>query len=269
MCLLGPKYKLYLFLVLYIVQTHAYAETITKHKAIDDGLDHYTISNTYDSYSFTVHIFKINTKFYDFILLNKSENEKTNLSVDRWVEKYNLTGAINAGMFQADNSKNVGYMKNFSHVNNKRKKSSYKSVLAFNKKDDGAEGPRLFDLSCDSWSDIYNNYNTIIQNYRTVSCKSQNDLWSKNTMRTPMALVASDLENNIYFIFTAYSTTVSMLNKLLLSLDFNIQRIMYLEGGSQASISIDTNNYKFSKSGAIINEYLSPIPNVIGFTRKD
>ena len=64
------KYKLYLFLVLYIAQTHA--QTTIKHKTIDEGLDHYSISSTYDSYTFTIHIFKINSEFYDFRLLNKS-----------------------------------------------------------------------------------------------------------------------------------------------------------------------------------------------------
>jgi hypothetical protein len=49
-----------------------------------------------------------------------------------WTNKYKLIGAINAGMFQADLESNVGYMKNYVHMNNPRIHRTYRSVFAFN-----------------------------------------------------------------------------------------------------------------------------------------
>ena len=80
----------------------------------------------------TITIVRVDPRFYSFKLLCASEYGKLRVSSKKWCEKHNLISAINAGMYQKDGTTNVGYMKNFNHINNPRLINAYKAVLAFN-----------------------------------------------------------------------------------------------------------------------------------------
>ena len=79
-----------------------------------------------------ITILKIDPKFYSFKLLCASEHGKVSMTPKKWCQKHNLSSAVNAGMYQKDGITNVGYMKNFNHINNPRSTNAYKAVLAFN-----------------------------------------------------------------------------------------------------------------------------------------
>ena len=91
-------------------------------------------------------ILKIDHEYYSFRLLSAKEQGLNKMTVKQWCEKFALTAGVNAGMFQTDFLSNVGYMKNFKHVNNSRINSKYLSVFAFNPKDSKDFPARIFDI---------------------------------------------------------------------------------------------------------------------------
>ena len=152
-----------------------------------------------------------------------------------WCLKYNLISAINAGMYQEDGLRNVGYMKNFSHINNPRLSSTYKAVLAFNRTDAVVPEIQIIDLKCQAFEELRQKYQTFVQSIRMVSCQQEN-VWTKQDKIWSLAVLGMDKGGNVLFIFSeALYSGFDFIN-VLLSLPISIYNAMYLEGGSEASL---------------------------------
>ena len=80
----------------------------------------------------TITIIKIDPMFYSFKLLCAKEHGLAGMTAKEWSKNFGLIVCVNAGMYQTDYLSNVGYMKNFKHVNNKRAASKFLSVFASN-----------------------------------------------------------------------------------------------------------------------------------------
>ncbi len=101
---------------------------------IDEGLFYNEFNSKFESPvgDGRITFIKIDLNKYALKLLTASELKEKGMTVKRWVTKYNLIGAINAGMFQTDYSSNVGFMKNGNHINNKKRHPKYFSFSFFN-----------------------------------------------------------------------------------------------------------------------------------------
>ena len=220
-------------------------------------------------------IVKINPTYYSFKLLCASELGKIRLTTKEWCKKNNLISAINAGMYQKDGLTNVGYMKNFSHLNNPRLNSTYKAVLAFNRMDDDVPEIQVIDLKCQDLEKLKPKYQTFIQNIRMISCNQEN-VWSKQNKRWSLAVLGVDKEGNVLFIFSEAPYSGYEFNTILLSLPISIFNAMYLEGGREASLYFSANGLELDKVGisetgfneSPIRSGGNPIPNVIGIIKK-
>ena len=221
-------------------------------------------------------IIKIDPNLYSFKLLCAGELKHSNLTAKEWAQKYNLIGAINAGMFQADYLSNVGFMKNYNYANNSRINSKYFSVAAFNPKDSTNSEPfQIFDIDEESIENITNKYNSIIQNLRLVKHPSLNR-WSQQDKKWSEAALGQDTLGNVLFIFARSPYSMHDLINILKSLPINIDRVQHLEGGPEASLYFSLNNRKIEKMGSYEtafsesdnNDHLWPIPNVIGYYKK-
>jgi len=220
-----------------------------------------------------ITIIKIDPSYFDFHLLSTSEKKHDPLTTAQWCQKYNLLGAINAGMYQIDLKTHAGYMKNFSHVNNPSL-NAYHSVLAFNPIDDCLASIRLFDLDETEWKEIFQSYHTVIQNLRLIKNPGENR-WEPQSKRWNEAALGQDTDGNILFIYSASSLTMHQLNSLLLQLPINLGSAQHLEGGPPASLYFSHQGITLLRNAAIKNQDLStaakegiPIPNVIGFTKR-
>jgi hypothetical protein len=245
-------------------------------KKVDEGLyvrefTHPEESKFKDS---KITIVKIDPKFYSFKLLCASEHGKVKMAVKKWCQKYNLLSAINAGMYQEDGIRNVGYMKNFSHMNNPRLNPVYKAVLAFNPIESGLPEIQIIDLQCQDFGGLRDKYQTLVQNIRMISCQQVN-VWSKQDKAWSMAVLGMDKRGNALFIFTEAHYSGHDFANLLLSLPISIHNAMYLEGGQEASLYFSANDIEFERMGypAGLNENESipvarSIPNVIGIVKK-
>jgi uncharacterized protein YigE (DUF2233 family) len=220
-------------------------------------------------------ILKINPRYYSFKLLCASELGKIRLTPKEWCKKHNLIAAINAGMYQKDGLTNVGYMKNYSHLNNPRLNSTYKAVLAFNRVDVGVPEIQIIDLKCQDFETLRSKYQTFIQGIRMIGCNQEN-VWSKQDRRWSLAVLGLDRDGSVLFILSEAPYSGHDFNNVLLSLPISIFNATYLEGGPEASLYFSATGMELEKvgiygvgpDGSIVRSGAYPIPNVIGITKK-
>jgi hypothetical protein len=222
-------------------------------------------------------IVKVDPRNYEFRLLSASESsaDAGRLTVREWTDKYRLIGAINAGMFQTDLKSNVGYMKNFAHVNNRRIHRTYRSVFAFNPKK--AELPRamIFDTDVKEMSEIIAEYDTVIQNLRLIKRPGQN-LWAQQEKRWIEAALGQDRDGNLLLIFSERAFSMHEFGSILLALPLQLECAQHLEGGPLASLYLRHGSVEIARSGSpglsaagnSSADGFLPIPNVIGIAKK-
>jgi exopolysaccharide biosynthesis protein len=272
--------KLGFFVILIFILSSSVTGQDSGWKQIDEGLFYGDFlapikSITGDS---KILIVRIDPKVYNFRLLSTSELSSGSLplTVKEWSDKYKLTAAINAGMFQADLKANVGYMKNFTHLNNPRIHKTYASVFAFNPRKTELPPAMMFDTDAKDMKEIIAEYHTVIQNLRLI--KRPGLLrWAQQDKRWSEAALGQDKDGNILFIFSGSPYTMHELSKILLSLPIKLECAMHLEGGPVASFYLRNNNVELVRVGrhelavAIVgdmnNEFL-PVPNVIGVIKR-
>ena len=222
-----------------------------------------------------ITVVKVNPTYYSFKLLCASELGKIRLTTKEWCKRYHLISAINAGMYQRDGLTNVGYMKNFSHINNSRLNSVYQAVLAFNRVGEDIPEIQIIDLRCQDFEKLKPKYQTLIQNIRMISCNQEN-VWAQQNKRWSLAVMGVDKGGNILFIFSEGPYSGYDFNNILLSLPLSIFNAMYLEGGREASLYFSANGFVLDKAGIYesafngnsIRPAAHPIPNVIGIVKK-
>ena len=221
-----------------------------------------------------VTVVKINPRFYSFKLLCASEHGKTKMTMKQWGQKHNLICTINAGMYQEDGIRNVGYMKNFGHINNPRLNNAYKAVLAFNPTESTLPDIQIIDLKCQDFEKLRDKYQTFIQNIRMISCQQEN-VWRKQDKAWGLAAFGMDKRGNALFIFTEFHYSGYDFTNMLLSLPISIYNAMYLEGGLEANLYFSGKGIEFERIGrfANLNEtdnlpVARPVPNIIGIEKK-
>jgi hypothetical protein len=245
-------------------------------KRVDEGLylGEFASPETSKTEDSGITVVKIDPRVYSFKLLCASEHGKVRMTAKKWCQEHQLISAINAGMYQEDGIRNVGYMKNFNHINNPRLSPAYKAVLAFHPVESGLPAIQIIDLTCQDFETLRSKYQALIQNIRMISCRQEN-VWSRQEKMWSMAVFGMDKSGNALFIFAKSRYSGHDFANILLSMPISIRNAMYLEGGQQASLYFSAKEVKFEKIGlpASLNEngtlpVARPIPNVIGIVKK-
>jgi len=220
-------------------------------------------------------IIRIDPEIYSLRLLSASELNHSNLTVKQWCERYDLIGAINAGMFQTDYRSNVGYMKNFEHLNNPWVNPSYHSVAAFNPVNKNNSKFRIYDTDETNIQDVISRYHTVIQNLRLIKSPARNR-WSQQNKKWSEAALGQDRDGNVLFIFSRSPYSMHDLNNILIQLPINIVNAQHLEGGPEASLYFKFNELEIEVMGSYetgfnendFNDTFWNLPNVIGIEKK-
>ena len=229
----------------------------------------------FEKLSSKITVIKIDPKFYSLRLLCSSELGREKLTARDWCEKYKLTAAVNAGMFQEDGLTSVGFMQNYSHMNNPRIAKT-NTVLAFNPVDAGLPEVRIIDRECDDFQALRKQYHTFIQSIRMISCEQQN-VWTPQPAKWSILATATDAGGSVLFLFSNAPCAVHDFIDAVLALPLSIRNAMYLEGGPQASLYFSVGNMTVERNGGWeagnLNEnspfnFSFPIPNVIGVVKK-
>ncbi len=191
-----------------------------------------------------------------------------------WCRRASLSVAINAGMFQIDQTSNVGYLRHGKHLNNGRW-NAYRSVLAARPKDASRPAMVWRDLDQAKATADLKGYEIVVQNLRLIAGKGKN-VWSENGKRWSEAAVATDVQGRVLFLFSRAPYSMRDFNDLLLKLPLNVTKAMHVEGGPEASLSIHTGGVNLDLSGSYetgfrpddSNRDQWPIPNVLGVVRE-
>ncbi|MEW6432977.1 MAG: phosphodiester glycosidase family protein [Myxococcota bacterium] len=217
-----------------------------------------------------LHVVRVDPALADLDFALASEHGGATRTAGQWADEQGFVAAINAGMYQTDYRKNVGYLRHGEHVNNGRWKSSYQSVLAFGSLDGGAPAV-MVDRDAPDAGERIAGYGSAVQNLRLLKAPGVN-VWSPNGRTWSEALVAQDAQGRVLFLFTRTPFEMVELNQRLLALPLGLVRAMHVEGGPEASLSIRADGLKLDLSGSYEtgfftsdgNDHQWRIPNALG-----
>ncbi len=221
-----------------------------------------------------ITIIKIDPAQYTFKLLSAKEVGVKGMTLKGWCRQFGLLGGVNAGMYQTDGLSNVGYMKNFTHINNARIASKFLSVFACNPVAEEIRRAKIFDIDESNMKDVIGNYNTVVQNLRLIKRPGENR-WSKQAKIWSEVALGEDREGNILFIYSPTPYSMYKFNAILLTLPVDIVCAQHLEGGPEASIYLRYKDVEIEKYGSYDSSFTGVdhtqgaayIPNMIGFSR--
>ncbi len=221
-----------------------------------------------------IFILKADPRVCNFRMLSSSEHGKQNRAADVWAKEFGVNVVVNAGMFNMRNSRtNKGYLKNYSHTNNPKLNGYYNVMMAMNPKQKSDPAMMMYDLTATKWESIRTDYHTYCQGMRMIDCNGNKMVWDKRPGQAcSMVVSATDIAGNIYFIFTRSPYTHQKMIDFIISLIPDIRTTVYLEGGPEASLYIQTSDTIISKIGSYVsttyandnNDHFWKIPNVIG-----
>lgn len=245
-------------------------------KQIDEGLFTAEFSLPKPGFSeFRVTVIRIDPRYYAFKLLCASENDREKKTVREWCQKFDLVAAVNSGMYQEDGITSVGYMRNFSHINNPRLGKD-RTILAFNPATSDVPEIQIIDRECQDFNVLRRKYLTFVQSIRMISCDQQN-VWNQQAAKWSTLAIGTDEGGKVLLMFGRSPSSVHDFIEVILSLPLSLTSAMYLEGGPQASLYLKTGNTTLERYGTWEANFKDddslqiplPIPNVIGIVRKD
>lgn len=223
-------------------------------------------------------ILKIDARKFDFQFLTASERGQHPRTADAWAKEFDMNIVINAGMYSYNKAQsNKGYMKNFNHYNNPAKSGYYNAMLCMHPKDTAKLPFEIIDITCQDWEKVKNRYHSFCQGMRMISCEGVGMEFSKRPDQScSMILMATDLNGNLYIVFTRSPYTHLEMIGFLKGLTFDIRTTVYLEGGPETSLYVNTGDKVIAKFGSYVsntcdnddNDHFRKIPNVIALRKK-
>ncbi|MEI7597482.1 MAG: phosphodiester glycosidase family protein [Bacteroidota bacterium] len=225
-----------------------------------------------------IHILKIDPSFYKFELAMASAKHTIAKPIDQWCKQQKFIAGINAGMYSLRNFKTAtGYMRHYKHVNNKNYKDGFSALAAFNSNDKKLPDFSIIDMQDSTWQQKKVNYNSLFQSIRMIDAQGKQIFWQKNPeLRSSIACLALDSLNNVLFVFSRSPYSANELSAMLLKLPLHIRTAMYLEGGPEASLYVNTPTFQLDKKGSWVsktyetdtNSRFWALPNVLGVRKR-
>jgi hypothetical protein len=222
-------------------------------------------------------ILKIDPQKFDFEFLTRSEHKQARTAPD-WANEFGKNLVINAGMYKYNRTQaNKGYMKNYNHLNNPVKSDYYNAMLAMHPKDPKKLQFAIYDITYEPWEKIRSQYHSLCQGMRMISSKGEPMEFSKRPDQScSMIIAATDTTGNLYVVFTRSPYTHKTMIKYLQGLPINVRTTVYLEGGPETSLYINTGDTVIAKYGSYVsntcdnddNDHFRLVPNVITLKKK-
>lgn len=262
-----------LFLALLAVAGSAWAEPIPWTE-LETGLEYAEFDRQDESKS-TIVLLRFAPTMFTFRLYSISEEGGPALTLRQWADKHPLVAAINASMYLPDGSTSTGYMRHHEHVNSKRVVGRFGAFfVAQLYQPAGSESPpvTLLDKDLDPWEAELPKYVSVVQNYRMINAQRR-VLWSPGGPLYSISAVGKDGAGNILFIHCREPIEAHTFATLLLDLPIDVRTVMYVEGGAQAGLLVNTSKYTRSWAGRSPVDFLitgklnAPLPNILGVVR--
>lgn len=196
-------------------------------------------------------------------------------TAEEWAKLRNLLAVSNAGMFQPDGSP-VGMARFDGQVLTAMRAKSYRSFLVLQPAEPGLPPVQILDPECDDVEALLPRYRTVLQSLRMVDCKGRNR-WSAQPRIWSTAAVGVDGEGRLLLLHARSPYRTHDFIQLALQLPIGLKRMMYLEGGPEASLHVSASGKTVRRFGSFEtgfnenddNDRYWGLPNVIGVMASD
>lgn len=225
-----------------------------------------------------ISILKVDSRKFDFEFLTASEHGLQMRTAPDWAKEFDKNVIINAGMYSYNKThSNKGYMKNYNHLNNPNKSTYYNAILAMHPKDPNKPPFEVLDIYKQDWEKVRHQYHSLCQGMRMINGEGEGMAFTKRPGQScSMILTATDVQGNLYIIFTRSPYTHRTMIEYLQGLPINIRTTVYLEGGPETSFYVNTGDTVIAKYGSYVsnscnnddNDHFRKIPNVIALSKK-
>jgi hypothetical protein len=160
------------------------------------------------------------------------QTDDRNRNIREWSEDFDLTAAINAGMYQADKKTHVGFCMVDGQVISEFP-NKYWSAAAFDPVDEADPEFRIFDLDEVPLEEIKERYRTVVQNLRLIK-RSGKNRWEQSKARWREAALGEDSQGRALLISCRKSWSMHDFNEILLALPLGLVCAQHLEGSGTA-----------------------------------
>jgi len=220
-----------------------------------------------------IDIVRIDPALFRFSLHGVNMKEPTPHSLSAWAEQNELVMAINASMYLPDQSTSTGYLRYGDHVNNPRINSKFGAFFVAEPDTPDLAQAAILDRECDPWEERLPHYMLVAQNYRLIDTDGK-ILWLPGGPEHSIAAVGQDRQGHILFIHCRVPMTGEAFASSLLHMPLALRSLMYVEGGSQASMLVRSTTFSRLWIGQSSVPFLYPpesgttLPNIIGVRRR-
>ncbi len=211
---------------------------------------------------------------FDFTLLCASSLGQEPHSPPDWAKGHGLSAVINAGMYQKDGLASTGLLKTRGKVNNPKVNNRFGAFFVFDPLEPGLTPVTILERPKQDLPPELPKYASVVQNYRMITSRGEN-LWPPADETVAVAAVAVDEKGRVHFLHSARPMAVHDFNETLLGLPVNLVTAMYVEGGPQAALFLNTPARTGGWGGSLTGSFRPgadarfwPLPNVLGIKRK-
>lgn len=237
-----------------------------------DGLDLALLAEAAaDQEPVRVTVLRFDPARYEFSLHSVAWDGPTARGIEEWAEALDLSAAINAGMYLPDGKTSTGYMRRGQSLNNSHIAGRYGAFFVCGPRREGLPPAAVLDRAVDDWEALLSAYDVVVQNFRLFGPGGV-QVWPEDGPVHAVAALAQDQAGNILFLHCREAVSVHrFVDVLNAHPDLRLRAAMYVEGGSQAAMTLRLPGSSATWAGRNAASLLlggkdgrSPLPNVIG-----
>lgn len=267
-----PPWRAFLLILWLMAAFPGWAGAAPPWTSLEEGLE-YAEFDSQDENNAKVVVLRFDPAHFIFSLHTISEEGGPPLTLRQWADRHRLVAGINASMYLPDGKTSTGYMRNGEHVNNGRIAGRFGAVFVAGPDGDDLPPAAILDRDADSWEALLPRYRVAVQNYRMINSQRR-ILWSPGGPLYSISAVGQDGKGNILFLHCREPIEAYSFASLLLHLPVDIRTVMYVEGGAQAGLLINTGPYSRTWEGRPRTGFLvtgnvnTALPNILGVSRR-
>lgn len=184
-----------------------------------------------------LHVLRIDPELWDLgVLTADRHGDGRKRTLAAWGREFGLAAAVNAGMYQADNSSHVGFSQVDGRVANPSA-NHYLSAFVCDPVDTVDAPFAIVDLDETPLDVLRLRYRTVVQNLRLIKHPGRNR-WSPGRDRWREASLAEDHQGRALLIFCERPMAMHDFNEMLLALPLGVAAAQHLEGSAAAGLWI-------------------------------